>query len=179
MQNILMLILFGVFLLSGCSNEKNLPDTTKSSVVEQSAPSPQQIESIDTLPAKISVMPSIGATRSECEKYYRPNAENGRYNNDEYLISFLDEKNNRAYVFILQPEKGKNYNLDDFMPSDAQILNVEEKEWLNLILKVTEGKSVLLEQVCPESKGYFRSQTSWDKETHIFAGADFTIDFSR
>jgi len=134
--------------------QNNLPSTPPQDITPP--PQPVTTQQQNNLPSKISVLPSIGATREEFGKTFKAYSGNGsdyvRYNNDGILVMFDGD---RAISVTLQPLAENNYlggiNPRDFLPSDT--VQVEEKKVG--ITYEAKASSKLLEQVYPKSKGKF------------------------
>ena len=138
------------------------------------------------MPQTFSSTPSIGATRAEFEKYHNQNASNGvgdiRYDNDEYLVSYIDangtasdSKEARIFVLDIQPVEGKTYDLNLFIPSDCESVEVREDYKDNMIVsKVFTGYSSELEKVFPRYNGQFGYGFVLDRKTNGFISATFT-----
>ena len=141
-------------------------------------PPPVKIET--NIPARISVKPSIGATREEFARAYRENARNNadciRYNNDTYIVIF---DNDRANSIIIQPLVENNHlagtNLNDYLPSDTEILT--NKTYADSMVKYSEIEcySKQFSEVYPKSGGKFGIYFNYDVKTGAFLGGSIRM----
>ena len=184
MKRFLVALCAAGLLFIGCGSDKT--SEQPASKVETPAPveetsSPQWAN----LPETFSATPSIGATRAEFEKYHHQNASNGvgniRYDNDEYLVTYTDEnyrasdnKDARIFILMIQAVEGKVYDLNLFIPSDCDTLEiVESLSDDRVISKEFTGHSAELEKVFPKYGGKFAHGVILDKKTNAFIGATF------
>lgn len=142
-------------------------------------------------PAKISVQPSIGATRAEFDKTFKLTMQKKQiftnYNDDSYLVQFFDrntlketeKSTERAYMIAIQPLKENNYlrgiNLREFFPSDATTISENKYSDEMVIYYEAEGHSEELEKIFPTSNGIFGVGFNFDKATGKFLGGTVSV----
>jgi len=194
MKKILSVMMI-LLLTAGCSalEPQHQPPSEKSQVEENT---PEQIATekkaveyekkldtaIEQLPSKISLIPSIGATRQEFYNVFRETARNTndniRFNNDTFLVTF-DESNQRAYNIIIQPLPENNHlagvNLNDFLPTDTEIITDKTHADNMVIYGEIECHSVSLASVFPRCNGNFFYAFNYDKQTKAFLGGSIMI----
>lgn len=180
-----------VVLLVLCLVINSCFDSTNDSDVQAPAPVPtstqnqnqnQNIEESaqNNLPSKISVLPSIGATREEFNQKYTENARNSdsiiRYGKDTYIVEFNGD---RTISITLQPLAENNHmagvNLNDFLPTDTKI--IADKTRADSMVKYGELEcySDLLKSVVPASKGNFGVYFNYDVKTGAFLGGTIRL----
>lgn len=162
--------------------------------VEQPAPSPvaETSTAFATAPARISLSPSIGSTRSEFDGVYQQTNKNGvgciRYNQDVWIAQFVDDadefsddKHARADSVILQVVTGVPFEmiqLDYLVPSDATNVQIDEKGSDKMVsVKNVTGNSAQLAEIFPTSQGNFAGKFNWDAETGNFIGGSISVTY--
>lgn len=143
-------------------------------------------------PARISLSPSIGSTRSEFDAVYRQTNTNGvgnaRYNQDVWQARFLDangnatdDKNGRAVMVTVQVVTGAPFEpiqLDSLLPSDATNLQYDDKGSDNMLrVQNVTGTSAQLAEIFPKSGGTFSGSFNWDAATGKFIGGTITVKY--
>ena len=190
MKKFLAAICAASLLISGCGGG-NTAEKPAPAPVQQAAPIEEKSSSQwANLPKKISILPSIGATRAEFERYHTKTNENSianiRYDNDVWIVQFFDEagnqsasKDTRAFSVIVQVVKGKDFpkiQLPDLLPSDAQNLQYDNIGSDNMVtVQNVKGTSQELYKIYPESDGQFGGNFNWDKETGNFIGGTIMV----
>lgn len=163
---------------------------------EAPAPPPAPVENTSSswanLPETISVLPSIGTTRTEFEKSHYITAKNSvsyiRYDKDIWHVQYFDESGNghgksneRAYMVTFQNIKEVNapiINLKDLLPYDAQNLEYDNVGSDNMVrFENLEGTSEELAKIFPKSGGKFGYSFAWDARTGEFIGGTIIVEY--
>lgn len=163
------------------------------SVAKPPTPTPPKIPAEwAALPEKISVLPSIGATREEFDSKYFETDKNHvgyiRYDQDVWHVQYLDGTNNdsddpkaRAYIVTMQVVTGVPFpalDLKDLLPSDAVNITTDNGMSDNVVKVVNiHGTSATLAKIFPKSGGKFSGGFNWDAQTGAFIGGTISPDY--
>ena len=164
--------------------------TAAASQVKQ--PAAETKSAFDTAPARISTLPSIGATRAEFDASYTATNKNGvgyiRYNQDVWHAQFLnanwddsDDKNARAYMVMVQVLPGLPLSMtgiEDLIPADAENVQYDSSGSDKVVtVRNFTGTSEQIKAIFPHSNGKFGGGFNWDAATGKFIGGTIMVEY--
>lgn len=86
-----------------------------------------------------------------------------------------ESKDARIFVLTIQAVEGKTYDLNLFIPSDCDSIEITEDYKDNIMIaKTFKGHSVELEKIFPKYGGEFGYSFVLDAKTNSFISATFT-----